>query len=246
MRKKVSFTSHTGEKQMNVPKKKTEPKESSRFRRTAIAGISAILMMILGFALYESLRKPKPKSDKIEDIAKFAASADFNRLSLAERRSHLQKLRPKPGEKHIQIFRLQNLSSQEHAAIMNNMRRIFEQERNQRIKEYFALQTQSAKNAYLDAELAAMEQRRAEFEKRRTQKEAGLEKPNMRKENGQIAQNQPRRPSEAERAGRMKTRTETTTPESRAMRNQFMRDLQARAKETGKSFGPPHPRMASR
>ena len=114
------------------------------------------------------------------------------------------------------------------------------------MKQYFALQTQEEKNAFLDAELAKMEERRAEFEKRRTQMDAERKKRQAGNQNGAADAKRPPRPTEAQRTAQMKARTETTSPESRAMRNQYMRELQARAKATGKNFGPPRPRMAAR
>ena len=91
-----------------------------------------------------------------------------------------------------------------------------------------------------------MEQRRAEFEKLRRQRDAERKKREAENKNGQTVANTRPRPSEAERASHMRTRTESTSPESRAMNNQYMRDLQSRAKETGKSFGMRGPRMAQR
>ncbi len=215
-------------------------------KRRKMAAAAAVLLICagaLGFASYEMFRKPRPASDRPEDIAKFIASADFNRLSMAERQAYLRKLRPAPGQGQSRRRpQPQNMSREEHSAFMSNMMRLFEQERNRRMKEYFALRTREEKNAFLDAELAKMEQRHAEFEKRHRQRDAERKKNEGENKNGQTRP----RPSEAERAGHMRTRTETTSPESRAMRNQYMRDLHARAKATGKSFGPRGPRMAQR
>ena len=234
---------------MNPWKKKPEKKHLPK-RTKIILSVTAALLTAgaLGTAAYDMFRKPRPKSEAREDIMKFVASADFNRLSIAERRKWLGKLRPEQRGKRRPPKRgeMQTMSGEERSAFRNNMRKVFEQERNRRMKQYFALQTQEEKNAFLDAELAKMEERRAEFEKRRAQMDAERKKRQARNQNGTADANRPPRPTDAQRAAQMKTRTETTSPESRAMRDQYMRELQARAKATGKSFGPPRPRMAAR
>lgn len=234
---------------MTCTKKKTEKKVMAKRRKMTIAATVLLAGAIaIGTASYHAFRKPRPKSDRPEDIAKFVASSGFNRLSAAERQAYLRKLRPDPAQGQTQSRRprMQNMSGEERSAFMANMMRLFEQERSRRLKKYFALQTQEEKNAFLDVELAKMEQRRAEFEKLRRQRDAERKKREAENKNGQTVANTRPRPSEAERASRMRTRTESTSPESRAMNNQYMRDLQSRAKETGKSFGMRDPRMAQR
>lgn len=234
---------------MTCTKKKTEKKVMAKRRKMTIAATVLLAGTIaIGTASYHAFRKPRPKSDRPEDIAKFVASSGFNRLSAAERQAYLRKLRPDPAQGQTQSRRprMQNMSGEERSAFMANMMRLFEQERSRRLKKYFALQTQEEKNAFLDVELAKMEQRRAEFEKLRRQRDAERKKREAENKNGQTVANTRPRPSEAERASRMRTRTESTSPESRAMNNQYMRDLQSRAKETGKSFGMRDPRMAQR
>ena len=234
---------------MTCTKKKTEKKVMAKRRKMTVAATVLLAVAIaIGTASYHAFRKPRPKSDRPEDIAKFVASSGFNRLSAAERQAYLRKLRPDPAQGQTQSRRprMQNMSGEERSAFMANMMRLFEQERSRRLKKYFALQTQEEKYAFLDAELAKMEQRRAEFEKLRRQRDAERKKREAENKNGQTVANTRPRPSEAERASRMRTRTESTSPESRAMNNQYMRDLQSRAKETGKSFGMRGPRMAQR
>lgn len=234
---------------MTCTKKKTEKKVMAKRRKMTVAATVLLAGAIaIGTASYHAFRKPRPKSDRPEDIAKFVASSGFNRLSAAERQAYLRKLRPDPAQGQTQSRRprMQNMSGEERSAFMANMMRLFEQERSRRLKKYFALRTQEEKNAFLDAELAKMEQRRAEFEKLRRQRDAERKKREAENKNGQTVANTRPRSSEAERASRMRTRTESTSPESRAMNNQYMRDLQSRAKATGRSFGMRGPRMAQR
>ena len=235
---------------MNPWKKKTEKKRLAK-RTKIILSVTAALLTAgaLGTAAYDMFRTPRPKSEAREDIMKFVASADFNRLSFAERQKWLKKLRPEQRGKRPgppKRGEMQTMSGEERSAFRDNMRKVFEQERNRHMKQYFALQTQEEKNAFLDAELAKMEERRAEFEKRRTQMDAERKKRQAGNQNGAADAKRPPRPTEAQRTAQMKARTETTSPESRAMRNQYMRELQARAKASGKNFGPPRRRMAAR
>ena len=113
---------------------------------------------------YQKLHIRRPASDKREDIMKFVASSDFKRLSFAERQEWLKKLRPEKGEKRPtppNRDAMRTMSQEERSAFRDNMRQVFEQERNKHMKQYFALQTQEEKNAFLDAEIAKMEERRA-------------------------------------------------------------------------------------
>ncbi len=216
---------------------KSVPAPSSRKRLTLICAITALALSAAG-AVWYCTRKVAPASDSPEDIAKFIASAGFNKLSAAERRAYMAKLRQGRGERPPRGGQ-QQMSQAERKSFRDNTRRLFEQERNARMRKYFSLKTQEEKDAFLDEELARMEQRRAEFEKRRKQRMAEREK--QKEQNKAQGENPqpPKRPTEAERTENMRTRMETSTPESRAMRSKYFRELSARAKATGKSFGPP-------
>ena len=222
---------------MMPAKKKKEQKTpwKSGTKRMLILLGSAVLVAVLAAGSYFIFRKPRPKSDKVEDIVKFAASSDFNKLSSAERQAYLRKMRPQEGQRRPPSF--SNMTQEERSGLRENMMRLFEQERNRQMRKYFALKTQEEKNAFLDEEIAKMEQRRAEMQKRMEE---------WRRNNAQRNQNnaananpQRQRPSESEMAARTRSRVESTSPESRAMRNQYMRELQARAKQTGKNIGGP-------
>ena len=137
---------------MNPWKKKPEKKHLPK-RTKIILSVTAALLTAgaLGTAAYDMFRKPRPKSEAREDIMKFVASADFNRLSIAERRKWLGKLRPEQRGKRRPPKRgeMQTMSGEERSAFRNNMRKVFEQERNRRMKQYFALQTQEEKKSIL-------------------------------------------------------------------------------------------------
>ena len=231
-------------------KKKQEKKQLPKGMKISLCLLVALLAAgAVSIIAYQKLHIRRPASDKREDIMKFVASSDFKRLSFAERQEWLKKLRPEKGEKRPtppNRDAMRTMSQEERSAFRDNMRQVFEQERNKHMKQYFALQTQEEKNAFLDAEIAKMEERRAEFEERRAQMEAERKKRQAENKNGTADPDRPPRPTEAQRTARMKTRTETTSPETRAMRNRYMRELQARAKATGKNISPPRPRMAAR
>ena len=122
---------------MTCTKKKTEKKVMAKRRKMTIAATVLLAGAIaIGTASYHAFRKPRPKSDRPEDIAKFVASSGFNRLSAAERQAYLRKLRPDPAQGQTQSRRprMQNMSGEERSAFMANMMRLFEQERSRRLK----------------------------------------------------------------------------------------------------------------
>ena len=124
---------------MSCTKKKTEKKVMTKRRKAMIAATVLLAgALALGTLSYYAFRKPRPKSDRPEDIAKFIASSGFNRLSAAERQAYLRKLRPAPGQGQIPSRRprMQNMSGEERSAFMANMMRLFEQERNRRLKKW--------------------------------------------------------------------------------------------------------------
>lgn len=88
---------------MTCTKKKTEKKVMAKRRKMTVAATVLLAGAIaIGTASYHAFRKPRPKSDRPEDIAKFVASSGFNRLSAAERQAYLRKLRPDPAQGRTQ------------------------------------------------------------------------------------------------------------------------------------------------
>lgn len=78
---------------------------AKRRKMTVAATVLLAGAIAIGTASYHAFRKPRPKSDRPEDIAKFVASSGFNRLSAAERQAYLRKLRPDPAQGRTQSRR---------------------------------------------------------------------------------------------------------------------------------------------
>lgn len=184
------------------------------------------------------IRKPRPKSDKPEDIAKFVASDGFKKLSDDEQKEYMRRMRPPRGANREDMRkRMNSLSEAERRAMFKNMHELRERERIAELKKYFAL-SKAEREKYLDARIAEEDRRFAEFEKNMAQRRAQAERD---AKNGGQPLRLPR-PSEAQRAAFMKERIENTPPEVRAARQQFRKDMQARRKATGKERKhPPRP-----
>lgn len=207
------------------------------FKSWKFYAIVAILLCGL-VSTYAVIRKPRPKSDKPEDIAKFVASDGFKKLSDDEQKEYMRRMRPPRGANREDMRkRMNSLSEAERRAMFKNMHGLRERERIAELKKYFAL-SKAEREKYLDARIAEEDRRFAEFEKNMAQRRAQAERD---AKNGEQPQRPPR-PSEAQRAAFMKERIENTPPEIRAARQQFRKDMQARRKATGKERKhPPRP-----
>ena len=207
------------------------------FKSWKFYAIVAILLCGL-VSTYAVIRKPRPKSDKPEDIAKFVASDGFKKLSDDEQKEYMRRMRPPRGANREDMRkRMNSLSEAERRAMFKNMHELRERERIAELKKYFAL-SKAEREKYLDARIAEEDRRFAEFEKNMAKRRAKAERD---AKNGEQPQRPPR-PSEAQRAAFMKERIENTPPEVRAARQQFRKDMQARRKATGKERKrPPRP-----
>lgn len=207
------------------------------FKSWKFYAIVAILLCGL-VSTYAVIRKPRPKSDKPEDIAKFVASDGFKKLSDDEQKAYMRQMRPPRGANREDMRkRMDSLTEAERQAMFRNMHELRERERIAELKKYFAL-SKAEREKYLDEKIAEEDRRFAEFEKRMAQHRAQAA---QNAKNGEQPQRPPR-PSEAQRAAFMKERIETTPPEVRAARQQFHKDMQARRKATGKERKrPPRP-----
>ncbi len=207
------------------------------FKSWKFYAIVAILLCGL-VTTYAVFRKPSPKSDKPEDIAKFVASDGFKKLSDDEQKEYMRRMRPPRGANREDMRkRMNSLSEAERRAMFKNMHELRERERIAELKKYFAL-SKAEREKYLDARIAQEHRRNPDYEKNMTQRRAQAER---NAKNGEQPQRPPR-PSEAQRAAFMKERIENTPPEVRAARQQFRKDMQARRKATGKERKrPPRP-----
>jgi len=198
---------------------------------------AVILAGILGGVL-AFFTTPKPKSDKPEDIARFAASSKFDRLTNKQKEEYLRRLRPRPGERRDRRNNpMRNMSEQERRALFRQMGAMRQR---QMLKEYRAYMkmNQAEKNAFLDAKIAEQDKRMAEFAKRRAEREARRAQNAQNGQNAQNAQQRPR-PTPEQRAAFMKSRIESESPEVRAARQKMMQDMMKRRRETGKTMQRP-------
>ncbi len=192
-----------------------------------------ILLFLIGgiLALAGVFSGPKkPKSDSPEDIRKFMATKQFGKLPAAQRENYIQKMRSNSRELSREERRkqMQNMTEAQRRQMFDNMRKAFEAKREKEMMAYFKM-SKAEKDAWLDKEIADMDKRMAEMRQRRQQER---QKQGEQKQN----QNQQRpRPSEEQRNAMMKSRIETQSPESRALRQQYMKEMMARRKATGKT-----------
>lgn len=208
-----------------------------------ITTVSAIVLAGVLGGLLAFFTTPKPKSDKPEDIAKFAASSKFDRLTNKQKEEYLRRLRPRPGERRDRRNNpIRSMSEQERRALFRQMGAMRQR---QMLKEYRAYMkmNQEEKNAFLDAKIAEQDKRMAEWAKRRAEREARRAQNAQNRQNGQNGQNgqnaQRPRPTQAQRAAFMKNRIESESPEVRSARQKMMQDIMKRRRETGKTMQRP-------
>ena len=209
--------------------------EHWKITTAAAVVLAGVLGGILAF-----FTTPKPKSDKPEDIAKFAASSKFDRLTNKQKEEYLRQLRPRPGERRDRRNNpMRNMSENERRALFRQMGAMRQR---QMLKEYRAYMkmNQAEKNAFLDAKIAEQDKRMAEWAKRRAEREARRAQngQNGQNRNGQNGQQRPR-PTAEQRAAFMKSRIESESPEVRSARQKMMQDMMKRRRETGKTMQRP-------
>ena len=209
--------------------------EHWKITTAAAVVLAGVLGGILAF-----FTTPKPKSDKPEDIAKFAASSKFDRLTNKQKEEYLRQLRPRPGERRDRRNNpMRSMSEQERRALFRQMGAMRQR---QMLKEYRAYMkmNQAEKNAFLDAKIAEQDKRMAEWAKRRAEREARRAQngQNGQNRNGQNGQQRPR-PTAEQRAAFMKSRIESESPEVRSARQKMMQDMMKRRRETGKTMQRP-------
>ena len=220
---------------MNFAKIAGKVFEHWKITTAAAVVLAGVLGGVLAF-----FTTPKPKSDKPEDIAKFAASSKFDRLTNKQKEEYLRQLRPRPGERRDRRNNpIRSMSEQERRALFRQMGAMRQR---QMLKEYRAYMkmNQAEKNAFLDAKIAEQDKRMAEWAKRRAERQARRAQNAQNGQNAQNAQQQQRpRPTAEQRAAFMKSRIESESPEVRAARQKMMQDIMKRRRETGKTMQRP-------
>lgn len=209
-------------------------------RPKTLTGVVIILIAAFCFVYARYIAEPTPKSEKTEDLAKFIASKDFQRLSLEKQRYYTSKLRGNQGERpNFRQMRqsFEKLSDSERRTAFDNMRRADEVRRNKEALAYVKM-SKEERIAFLDKQIEEFDKRaeemRKRFEQRQGQRPQGQQGAAGQNQNRQNGNNQ--RPNFAER---MRSGMEKTPPEVRAARTVMMREMMERRKQTGKAMPAP-------
>jgi hypothetical protein len=215
---------------------KKEPDRRHRRRRW----IALLLLLLIGFGGYGGYRliRTDPAVKKVRDLRKDLASVSLNpeqrREKFRELRDALQKLPPDKREK------VQREMAEEG-------RKRFEDQ----LKRYASMSPQE-KTQYLDQQIDRMERFRQQrpptapntpgsgsgsvFTSGPGNSVAGVRGPGQAQGSGQGSGNRPSMSAE-DREKRRKQRLDETTPEFRALRDQFFKDLQQRRQQRGLMMG---------
>lgn len=141
--------------------------------RLAVILASVISLAVLGsvFALLSRVSPPDPEKEP-ENAVRFIASDNFNRLSDKQKQEYLQQLRrPAEGGENRGpggAFRNTELSEQERANLMSNMRPVFQAMQRERMEKFFAM-SKEEQNQELDRVIQQMDSARARGQERRAQ-----------------------------------------------------------------------------
>ena len=168
---------------------------------------------------------------EVEELQQQQAALFAQRESLSdeERRTQWQEIRDKSEQ----------LSESQRQEFGQSMRQQFMGRMEARIDDYYAL-PDDQRDAYLDAEIARMEERRQQWEQRRRERESAAAT-----DGGQQAEtadgasregarrDRPDRNDPDVRTERMRRRLDHTTPEQRAKFTAYMETLNARREELG-------------
>jgi len=180
-----------------------------------------------------SLPQPDVAAAPPEEVAKYMASEEFGKLSEAERRDYIEKLRDarEPQEQRRLMRSGAELSDEERRQLRANVAPVFQKMMEDRIDRYFALPA-SQQQAYLDEMIDQMQQFVAQRPAAR---------PTPREASGSSSE-----PAGGRGRGftpeRLKQRIETTDPAKRAKFVEFFKAFRRRMEERGIRFDRRPPR----
>lgn len=189
--------------------------------------ISIAVVVVLGAAvlacwsLMACRKAPDPLKQRPIESVKYIASSDFTKLPEKERQEYFEKLTGGIGEKKGGpppfMKEIEGLPENERKAFFQNMRPMFEARMLKEAKDYFSTPDEQ-KAEYLDKIIDRFEERR------------NNPPPPPPDGAGKEGGGPPRGPPSA---SMIKERIETTDPGTRALREEFFKDLHARMKELG-------------
>jgi hypothetical protein len=191
-------------------KKRPEPKPFHKRRWVRLT--SVLLMLIAAYGLYRAIR-PDPNLKKVKQLREeFAQAKDW---TPEQRREKGREMRDA----------MQKLSPSQREALAAEGRQRFQGE-----LERYSKMSQAEKLRHLDEQIARQEKMRQEFAQRN---------PNNTPRTGQgtFGSQGPRNMSAEEREKRRRERLNNTTPEFRALMDQYRKDMAARRQQWGLSTG---------
>ncbi|MDT8391051.1 MAG: hypothetical protein RRC34_11140 [Lentisphaeria bacterium] len=215
----------------------------SRAEKRLILGTGlAIALAVAGAVTWWLLNDTPPPAEKITDgkqAMEVLKTADFSKLSTDEKLAYAEKMRelhPRGGRPRGGGENREELSDEEKQRLRTNSREIFSAMHKKRMDDYFALPKED-QVAYLDKMIDEMAARGAEWQKARAEREKQRaedmkDTPSASPVEDKPPREKPRERSPEERKERsmahMKERIETTDPEERAKRIEFMKAMRER------------------
>ncbi len=193
------------------------PTKTSFFQRRWVRVTSCLLMLVALYGLYRVIR-PDPNLKKVRQLqAEFAQAKNWT-----------------PEERQEKGKQMRAAMSQLSSAQREGLREEGQERFEQRLREY-ANMSPTDKARHLDEQIRRSEQMRQRF----SQRNPNAQRPQNTGQNG------PRRGQSAEeREKRRKDRLNRTSPEFRALRDQYRKDLASRRQQWGlpAGGGPGRPR----
>ena len=214
---------------------------------------AAGLVTVLVLAPWKALAKPTapdPNTQSPEQIAQFMASDRFASLPPETKNRYLERIRQIGQDRGRRALPTDNLSDEQRRKLRENMRNAWEQQMDDRMKQFFELSPEK-RTAYLDQMIDRMQQRMRDRGNRPDRPDGPRSRPA-----GGSARARPDSTNRTNAAGntpngqrgsgrgrrrfdpsRMKDRIESTSPEQKARRAEFRKALRKRMEERGITFG---------
>jgi hypothetical protein len=197
---------------MNPPK--PSPKPRRRWKRS----LGLLLLLLLGYGTYRAVR-PNPNLRKVKDLQAQFASAEAKNWTPEQRQEKGREMRTAMGQ----------LSESQRQVLADEGRQAF-----QRRLEQYAQMSPTEKARHLDDAINQSEQRRQQMAQRGpgTGPRPGGGPPGG---SGPGGSRGPSTPEEREK--RRKERLDRTTPEFRALMDQYRKDMETRRRQRGLPVG---------
>jgi hypothetical protein len=193
------------------------PKPSSKPRRRWKRYLGLLLLLLLGYGTYRAVR-PDPNLKKVKELQAQFGSAEAKAWTPEQRQEKGREMRAAMGR----------LSESQRQALADEGRQAF-----QRQLEQYARMSPTEKARHLDDAINQSEQRRQQMAQRGPG--TGGPRPGGGAPGGPGGPRGPSSPEEREK--RRKERLDRTTPEFRALMDQYRKDMEARRRQRGLPVG---------